>query len=70
MCGDCNVSLCVDCYSVFHSVKDLSTRKAELKRKLIADREAAKLAAANTDKSPSKGTKRAYSGGKRAAKRS
>ena len=37
VCGDCNVSLCVDCYDIFHSVEDLTLHKEELKRKLTED---------------------------------
>ena len=48
VCRDCNVSLCVDCYDVFHSVADLTAHKKELKASLTANAE---------NKSPKKNAK-------------
>ena len=55
VCGDCNVSLCVDCFRVFHTVADLSSLKEELKNKLILDNDAKQT----PKKAPPKGNKRA-----------
>ena len=36
VCQDCNVSLCVDCYGVFHSCRDLTAAKDDLKERMKA----------------------------------
>ena len=54
VCQDCEVSLCVDCYDVFHSDHNLASHKEELKRKM---EEA--VASKTPVKSPPKGRKRA-----------
>ena len=56
ICEDCNVSLCVDCYKVFHTQEDLTSVKEELKEGLEAKVTAAAAAKA-LKRSPLKGIK-------------
>ena len=43
ICQDCLVPLCVDCYSVFHTIEDLTLNKASLKSKMMEEFEAKKI---------------------------
>ena len=54
ICPDCNVSLCVDCYELFHTIPDLPAHKKEIVAEMNA------TAAKNSPKkSTGRGSKRA-----------